>query len=127
MVNDRWGLAEPDFVTYEYDIPDDPPDGPWELCRGVSHSFCFNQAEEDDDHLTPHEIVDLLTEVVAKGGNFLLNIGPKADGTVPAVQVDRLRAAGSVGERQRRRHPRQRALRRMGRRPRSLHRHARGR
>jgi alpha-L-fucosidase len=95
MVNDRWGLAEPDFVTYEYDIPDDPPAGPWELCRGVSHSFCFNQAEEDDDHLTPHEIVDLLTEVVAKGGNLLLNIGPKADGTVPAVQVDRLKTAGA--------------------------------
>ncbi len=94
MVNDRWGLAEPDFVTYEYDIPDEPPDGPWELCRGVSHSFCFNRAEEDDDHLTPGEIIDLLTEVVAKGGNFLLNIGPKADGTVPAIQAETLRTAG---------------------------------
>ncbi len=94
MTNDRWGLAEPDFVTYEYDIPDDPPDGPWELCRGISHSFCFNRAEEDDDHLTPHEIVDLLTEVVAKGGNFLLNIGPKSDGTVPDIQASTLRSAG---------------------------------
>jgi alpha-L-fucosidase len=95
MANDRWGLAEPDFVTYEYDIPDDPPAGPWELCRGISHSFCFNQAEEDDDHLSPHEILDLLTEVVAKGGNFLLNIGPKADGTVPDVQQRTLRDAGA--------------------------------
>jgi alpha-L-fucosidase len=95
MANDRWGLADPDFVTYEYDIPDDPPSGPWELCRGISHSFCFNQAEEDDDHLGPGEIVDLLTEVVAKGGNFLLNIGPKADGTVPDVQQRVLRDAGA--------------------------------
>ena len=94
MTNDRWGLPSPDFVTYEYDVPDEPPDGPWELCRGISHSFCFNQAEEDDDHLTPLEIVDLLTEVVAKGGNFLLNIGPRADGTVPEIQADRLRTAG---------------------------------
>ncbi len=94
MANDRWGLAEPDFVTYEYDVPVNPPDGLWELCRGISHSFCFNQAEEDDDHLTPAEIVDLLTEVVAKGGNFLLNIGPRADGTVPEPQVHTLRTAG---------------------------------
>jgi alpha-L-fucosidase len=95
MVNDRWGLAQPDFVTYEYDVPDTPPDGPWELCRGISHSFCFNRAEEDDDHLTPHQIVDLLTEVVAKGGNLLLNIGPRADGTVPEVQADTLRRSGA--------------------------------
>jgi len=95
MVNDRWGLAEPDFVTYEYDIPEVPPDRPWELCRGVSHSFCFNQAEEDDDHLSPREILDLLTEVVAKGGNFLLNIGPKADGTIPDIQASTLREAGA--------------------------------
>lgn len=95
MVNDRWGLAAPDFVTFEYDIPDDPPDTPWELCRGMSHSFCFNRAEEDDDHLTPRDVVDLLTEVVAKGGNFLLNIGPKADGSVPEIQADTLRAAGA--------------------------------
>ncbi len=94
MTNDRWGLDEPDFVTYEYDVPDTPPDGPWELCRGMSHSFCFNRAEEDDDHLTPAQVVELLTEVVAKGGNFLLNIGPKADGTVPEIQADTLRAAG---------------------------------
>jgi alpha-L-fucosidase len=94
MTNDRWGLDEPDFVTYEYDVPDTPPDGPWELCRGMSHSFCFNRAEEDDDHLTPAGVVDLLTEVVAKGGNFLLNIGPRADGTVPEIQADTLRTAG---------------------------------
>jgi alpha-L-fucosidase len=94
MVNDRWGLERPDFVTYEYDVPDNPPDGPWELCRGMSHSFCFNRAEEDDDHLTPAGVIDLLTEVVAKGGNFLLNIGPRADGTVPEIQADTLRRAG---------------------------------
>ena len=93
-VNDRFFASHADFRTYEYEVPERPPTGPWELCRGMGHSFCFNRAEEDDDHLTASQAVALLAEVVAKGGNLLLNVGPKADGTIPDIQARVLREAG---------------------------------
>jgi alpha-L-fucosidase len=94
-VNDRFNASHADFAVYEYDVPDEAPDGAWELCRGMSYSFCFNRVERDDDHLSAGELVAMLTEVVAKGGNLLLNIGPKADGTVPEIQDRVLREAGA--------------------------------
>lgn len=94
-VNDRFFASHADFRTYEYEVPETVPTGPWELCRGMGHSFCFNRVEEDDDHLTAAQVVALLAEVVAKGGNLLLNIGPKADGTIPDIQARVLREAGA--------------------------------
>lgn len=93
LINDRWWVP-PDFISPEYDVPADPPAIPWELCRGMTHSFCYNRAEREEHHLSAFQIVDLLTEIVAKGGNFLLNIGPRADGTIPELQSGPLREAG---------------------------------
>jgi alpha-L-fucosidase len=94
-VNDRFNASHADYAVYEYDVPDATPDGAWELCRGLSYSFCFNRAERDDDHLSAPELVAMLTEVVAKGGNLLLNVGPKADGSIPEIQSRVLREAGA--------------------------------
>jgi alpha-L-fucosidase len=94
-VNDRFNATHADYAVYEYDVPEIRPTGAWELCRGLSYSFCFNRAERDDDHLTAPQLVAMLTEVVAKGGNLLLNIGPKADGSVPEIQTRVLRDAGA--------------------------------
>jgi alpha-L-fucosidase len=93
-VNDRWGASHADYVTFEYDTPADRPSGPFEVCRGVGYSFGWNRAERIDDHLTPSELVALLTETVAKGGNLLINIGPRADGSIPEAQSTVLRDAG---------------------------------
>ena len=103
IVNDRWWASADDVPdgsppilrTYEYQPPDDIVDGPWELCRGVGHSFSHNRAERAEHHLSGFDIVALLTEVVAKGGNLLLNVGPAADGTIPALQAEPLRDAGT--------------------------------
>ncbi len=103
IVNDRWS-ASPDDVpegsppilrTFEYDPPAGIVDGPWELCRGIGSSFGHNRAERAEHHLGAFDIVALLTEVVAKGGNLLLNVGPAADGTVPELQAEPLREAGT--------------------------------
>jgi alpha-L-fucosidase len=94
-VNDRFNATHADYAVYEYDVPEATPAGAWELCRGLSYSFCFNRAERDDDHLDAPELVALLTEVVAKGGNLLLNIGPKADGSIPEIQAQVLRESGA--------------------------------
>lgn len=95
IVNDRWWSREEAVATFEYQTPSDIIDQPWELCRGLGHSFCNNRAERVEHHMTAGEIIALLTEVVAKGGNLLLNIGPAADGTIPELQAAPLRRAGT--------------------------------
>jgi alpha-L-fucosidase len=102
VVNDRWWLTDRDLPaggppvvrTFEYAAPPDILREPWELCRGIGHSFCHNRAERAEHHMTAAEIVALYTEVLAKGGHLLLNVGPAADGTIPELQARPLRAAG---------------------------------
>ena len=60
----------------------------------IGASFCVNRNETVDDFLTAGEIVAMLVETVAKGGNLLLNVGPNADGTIPDVQARLLRESG---------------------------------
>jgi alpha-L-fucosidase len=103
VVNDRWWASTGDVPegsppivrSFEYDAPDDIVDGPWELTRGIAHSFGYNRAERPEHHLTGFEIVALYTEVVAKGGHLLINVGPDAAGTIPEIQAAPLRDAGS--------------------------------
>jgi hypothetical protein len=47
-----------------------------------------------DNYKSPRQLIHLLVDIVAKGGNFLLNIGPDADGQLPAPAVERLQAMG---------------------------------
>jgi alpha-L-fucosidase len=102
VVNDRW-WASPDDVpdgapaivrTFEYAPPHDIVDGPWELCRGIGSSFGHNRAERAEHHMSAFDIVALLTEVVAKGGHLLLDVGPDATGVIPELQAQPLREAG---------------------------------
>jgi alpha-L-fucosidase len=102
VFNDRWWAAADDVPagspalvrTFEYEAPDGFVDGPWELCRGIGASFCHNRAERAEHHMSGFDVVSLLTEVVAKGGHLLLNVGPAADGTVPELQRTPLEEAG---------------------------------
>ena len=94
VCNDRWFASQHDYTVYEYDVPDVAPAGRWELCRGLGYSFCVNRNERVEDHLTAAQVVALLVETVAKGGNLLLNVGPDADGTIPELQESVLRDAG---------------------------------
>ena len=56
--------------------------------------FGYNRKEADDSYLSVDELIPLFADVLSRGGNLLLNVGPMADGTIPAPQVDRLRAIG---------------------------------
>ncbi len=102
IVNDRWSAATgdvpaggpPPVQTFEHDAPDTIIETPWELYRGIGSSFCHNRAERAEHHLSGFDIVALLTEVVAKGGHLLLNVGPAADGTIPELQRRPLLEAG---------------------------------
>lgn len=63
----------------------------WQSCTTFGTSFGFLEG----DHYKPVEgIIHELVTVVSRNGNFLVNIGPRADGTIPEEQLDRLQAMG---------------------------------
>ena len=102
--NDRWGKdcrsVHGGYFSTEYGKVDEhgtialPAGRAFEECRGIGHSFGFNRNEDARDYLSGHELVALLADTAARGGNLLLNVGPAADGTIPAVMDDRLRHLG---------------------------------
>ena len=69
---------------------------PWETCDAIDPtSWGYNRRLPDDKYMSVNEIVDYLADIVSKGGNLLINIGPKADGTIPEVMQQRLQGVGS--------------------------------
>ncbi|MHA1369349.1 MAG: alpha-L-fucosidase [Promethearchaeota archaeon] len=75
-----------DFVTPEYTSFDRVPKFKWESTRGIGYSFGYNRMETPDDMLKLNKLVALFVDIVSKGGNLLLNVGPKADGSIPDIQ-----------------------------------------
>jgi alpha-L-fucosidase len=71
----------------------------WQSCTTFGTSYGYLAAEEDPDYShkkkSVEEVIHEMVEVISRNGNFLINIGPKADGTIPAWQVERLRAMGT--------------------------------
>ena len=86
---------ELDFQTPEYTVKDDIDPVKWESSRGIAHSYGYNQNEPVEDYLTSDALVDSLVDIVSKNGNLLLDVGPKGDGTIPALQQERLRDIGA--------------------------------
>ncbi|MHA1452716.1 MAG: alpha-L-fucosidase [Promethearchaeota archaeon] len=75
-----------DFSTPEYQTESEIKDYKWETCRGLGNSFGYNKQEKEENYLSPKELIHQLIDVVSKNGNLLINIGPKADGTIPVIQ-----------------------------------------
>ncbi|CAL8970262.1 hypothetical protein TESS_TESS_02115 [Tessaracoccus sp. O5.2] len=87
VVNDRYGDTHSDYLTSEYShLLDNEGAKAWENCRGIGYSFAYNQLEDESHYLTGYQIARMLTDIVSRGGHFLLNVGPKADGTLPELQ-----------------------------------------
>ena len=86
-----WKL-NPDLVitrdamkTPEQETPDVPLPRPWEACYTMGTDWGYKPT--NDPHKTGTEIINKLIEIRAKGGNFLLNVGPKPDGELQIEQV----------------------------------------
>ena len=102
VINNRWEIRKDgapdrhhDFETPEYKTMDDIYPEKWETCRGMGYSFGYNHVEGPEQTIKEDELIHLLIDVTAKNGNLLLNVGPKADGSIPEIQEQRLRALGS--------------------------------
>ena len=94
VVNDRFNGLYKDFSTKEYQAGNTSRKDKWEMCRGMGLSFGYNENEGDDQLISLPDLIRLLVSTVANNGNLLINIGPKADGTIPAEQEKRLLALG---------------------------------
>lgn len=95
IVNDRWQPkrgVHGGYFTSEYNDFGDKMKGdhPWEESRGMGHSYGFNRAENIDDYNSSEALIEQLVDIVSRGGNLLLNIGPAADGTIPVIMQQRL-------------------------------------
>ena len=82
-----------DFGTPEQEIPATGlPGVDWETCMTMNRHWGYNKA--DKDFKSGEDLIRKLADIASKGGNFLLNIGPMADGHFPPESVDRLREIG---------------------------------
>lgn len=89
LVNDRLpGFG--DFETPEQMVPSPPPSRAWESCLTMNSTWGY--CPRDTDYKSADELVQRLCEVRAGGGNLLLNVSPRADGSLPPEQVERLDA-----------------------------------
>lgn len=61
----------------------------------MGHSYGYNRMESLDDYHTSRELVLMLIDIVSRGGNFLLDIGPTGDGRIPVIMQQRLADIGS--------------------------------
>jgi alpha-L-fucosidase len=112
VINDRWSTAREliegmesggeatgsvpyDFSTPEYAVYDSITTEKWESTRGLGLSFGYNKNTGEEVMLSVDELVDSFVDIVSKNGNLLLNVGPKADGTIPELQVERLEGFGN--------------------------------
>lgn len=95
VVDDRFGIKHADFTSPEYQKLDKISPKKWEECRGLGQSFGYNRAEGEAETIAPADLIALLVDIVSKNGNLLLDVGPEDNGTIPPVQMERLKALGT--------------------------------
>lgn len=95
VVDDRLGIKHTDFNSPEYQKVDAIAEKKWEECRGLGRSFGYNRAEGEAETIASADLISMLVDIVSKNGNLLLDVGPEADGTIPPVQMDRLKELGT--------------------------------
>ncbi|MHC5135632.1 MAG: alpha-L-fucosidase [Planctomycetota bacterium] len=81
-----------DFGTPEQEIPATGLDYDWESCITMNRYWGWNK--HDKDFKSTEDLIHKLVDIASKGGNFLLNIGPKPDGTFPIESIERLKHIG---------------------------------
>jgi alpha-L-fucosidase len=81
-----------DFGTPEQEIPGGPVVVDWESCMTMNDTWGFKR--DDHNWKSAETLIHNLVDIAAKGGNFLLNVGPTAEGLIPQASIDRLAEMG---------------------------------
>ena len=93
LMNNRLGGDYPgDWSTTEQYIPATGLDYDWETCMTMNDTWGYRSW--DQNWKSTESLLRSLIDIVSKGGNYLLNVGPKADGTFPEASVERLKEIG---------------------------------
>ena len=79
------------YRTPEKQVPDTLLPYPWETCMTMGDSWSY---VPNDNYKSVKTLIHMLCDVVAKGGNLLLNVGPDADGNLPPQALERMEAIG---------------------------------
>lgn len=91
----RTELNYSDFCSPEQEVPETGlPVSYWETCMTMNKSWGYHKT--DHKWKSPEQLVNLIRATTSKGGNFLLNVGPKPDGTIPQESLDRLKYIGDA-------------------------------
>ncbi len=91
LVNNRAGVPG-DYGTPEQEIPNEAIPTPWETCMTMNGHWGYNK--NDHDWKSAETLIRDLVDITSKGGNFLLNVGPTADGVFPPESLERLAQIG---------------------------------
>ena len=92
--NNRMGGGDKgDTETPEQRIPPTGMGRDWESCMTINNTWGFRK--DDTNWKSTETLIHNLIDIASKGGNYLLNVGPTAEGIIPAPEVDRLRAMGA--------------------------------
>ncbi len=90
---DAAGEWEGDYGTPEQQIPaTGAPGVDWETCMTMNETWGF--VAKDNSWKSVKVLLQNLVDIASKGGNYLLNVGPQADGLIPAASIERLSAIG---------------------------------
>jgi len=82
-----------DYATPEQGLPlTRPSDRYWELCMTINDSWGYQQ--NDREFKSPQQVIKIFAECLSKGGNLLLDIGPREDGTIPDEEVNVMKTLG---------------------------------
>ena len=93
ITNNRLGGGHGDTETPEQFVPVTGIKGDWETCMTMNDHWGYNAADQNWKSST--ELIRKLADICAKGGNFLLNVGPTAEGEIPVASLERLRDLGA--------------------------------
>lgn len=91
VVDRTVGGEHENYRTPEQEVPEEPLPYVWETCMTMGDQWSYKPG---DNYKSTHRLIHLLVDVVAKGGNFLLNVGPQPDGELPDVALSRLKELG---------------------------------
>jgi alpha-L-fucosidase len=93
LIDGRLGEKGDYITTGDNVIPAEAMTEAWEVPATINHTWGYRK--DDHDWKSPGDITFKLVDIVSKGGNYLLNVGPMADGVIPQPSQDNLRAVGA--------------------------------